>query len=173
MAVPKNLLKHIPTDPKFKPKKKLSAAQQLKKHQGKQAKKTKSLHDAATDQTIRDVNKYDGLRRPSDRMTGVDPDTGINKVDLKRPTSLEIEILGPGIETLSADQRFDMVEDFIYRAGEDPELMEGLSPIAQLAIEKHSQGKDIFPNRTDPTEQIDMALPEGADYIEPGDQVIP
>ena len=170
MAFPKN----FPTQtPKLKPKKNLSAAQKLKKHKGKQANKTKSLHNAATDRIIKDVNKYDGPIKPSERITGVDPDTGINKVDLKRPTSLEMEIIGPGAEKLSADQRFEMVNDFIREAEEDPELLDRLNPIAQLAIEKHSQGKDIYPNRPDPTEKIDMALPEGADYIEPGDQVIP
>jgi hypothetical protein len=121
---------------------------------------------STTDRIIKDVNKYEGPIKPSERLDS-------DGYKDKRPTSLEVEILGPGIESLSADQRFDMVNDWIRRAEEDPELLEELTAISQLAVEKHSQGKDIYPNRPDPTEKLDVSLPEGAGYIDPGDQVIP
>ena len=154
MAVPRNF-------PKFKPKPN-KGIKNLKKHKAKKVAATQSLHNAATDRIVKDVNKYNGPLRPSERM----PDP-----DMKRVTSLEQELLGDTAEYMDADQRYDEVNKILREMEDSPEMLDDLTPITRIAVKRHMEGKDIFPNRADPFPE--KYLPEGIDPIEPGDQVIP
>lgn len=187
MAVPKNLLKALSQQPKAKPKSKAVKAAK------KKGKKTKSLDLATRERITKDVNKYDGPARPSERLDGPVSD----EYEFKRPTALEQEIydilqnqgenitnhpdFSEGLGEMEADARYDMVNKYIEKYlldgsvedGFDPDAMAEFGPMSQLAIRRHLEGKDIYPKRPDHIEKVDMSLPQGADYIEPGDQVIP
>lgn len=187
MAVPKNLLKALSQQPKLKPKSKAVKAAK------KKGKKTISVDLARRKQITKDVNKYDGPTRPSERLDGPYSD----EYQFKRPTSLETEIYEilenqgenitehpeffEGLGEMEADDRYDMVNTYInkylldgsFEDGFDPDAMAAHGPMSQLAIRRHLEGKDIYPKRQDHIEHVDMALPAGAEYIEPGDQVIP
>jgi hypothetical protein len=185
MAVPKNLLKALPPIPKGSPKK-LTHAQKLAKLKKAKAKKAKagdkvvlSTNEARVNQITRDVDKYEGPVKPSERLKGLD-------YSGKRPTSLEAEVFamdGVSYEEMAkrdADYRYEFVNNFIKRElqdgsfedGFDPDKMAQLSPLAQLGIRRHVEGKDIYPNRLDPMEKTDFETP-AAGYADPGDQAIP